>query len=139
MSSQVSRAQVSNDEQAIRQLVDKWFTAAKNSDLATMLSLLADDVIFMVVDKEPFGKEAFAESNRQMRDLQVEAVSDIQEIEVSGDWAWMRSHLKVTFTTQNNEATERSGYVLTVLRKNPDGGWVIARDANLLTAHTRTE
>lgn len=26
-----------------------------------------------------------------------------------------------------------SGYVLTILRKNPDGAWVIARDANLLT------
>jgi ketosteroid isomerase-like protein len=26
----------------------------------------------------------------------------------------------------------RSGYTLAVLRKEPDGAWVIARDANLL-------
>jgi ketosteroid isomerase-like protein len=27
----------------------------------------------------------------------------------------------------------RSGYTLTILRKEPDGRWVLARDANLLT------
>jgi ketosteroid isomerase-like protein len=27
----------------------------------------------------------------------------------------------------------RSGYTLSVLRKNADGQWVLARDANLLT------
>ena len=30
-----------------------------------------------------------------------------------------------------------SGYTLTILRKRPDGAWVIARDANLLKPKTK--
>jgi ketosteroid isomerase-like protein len=32
----------------------------------------------------------------------------------------------------NGKLVVRSGYTLTILRKQPDGNWVIARDANLL-------
>ena len=56
-----------------------------------------------------------------------------KEIKVLGDWAWMRSHLQVSITQPDGKAARRSGYTLTILRKNPDGAWVIARDANLLT------
>ena len=125
--------QKQNDEQAIRQLVDKWLAASKTGDLATVLSLMADDVVFMVPGKEPFGKEAFAEGSREMQDSKIEGTSDIKEIKVLGDWAWMPNHLKVTITHPNGKLVRKSGYVLTVLRKNSDGDWVIGRDANLLT------
>ena len=138
MGSQASKAQESNDERAIRELVDKWLDASGKGDLDTMLGLLADDVIFMVPNKEPFGKEEFAASNEEMKDLHLDAVSDIQEIKILGDWAWMRSHLKVRFTPPKGEAKVHSGYVLTILRKNSDGAWVITRDANLLTPQAKT-
>ena len=125
-----------NDEQAIRQLVDTWLSATSAGDLATVLSLMADDVIFMVPGKEPFGKEAFAANSKEMRGLQIRGASDIQEIKVLGDWAWMRNFLKVTVTQPNGNSTVRSGYTLTIFRKNPDGSWVLARDANLLTPET---
>jgi uncharacterized protein (TIGR02246 family) len=122
-----------NDEQAILQLVDKWLAASKTGDLATVLNLMADDVIFMVPGKEPFGKEAFAARSREMEHHKIEGTSDIKEIKVLGDWAWMRNHLTITITQPDGKLSRRSGYVLTILRKNPDGAWVIARDANLLT------
>lgn len=122
-----------DDEQAIRQLVDNWLAASKTGDLATVLSLMADDVIFMVPGKEPFGKQEFVANSQKMNDVKMEATSDIQEIKVLGDWAWMRSFLKVRFMPPGGSTTVHSGYVLTILRKNPDGAWVIARDANLLT------
>jgi uncharacterized protein (TIGR02246 family) len=138
MGPQTSGAKVSNDEQAIRELVDKWLDASKRGDLSTVLSLMADDVIFMVPGKEPFGKEEFAASNQKMKDLHIEATSDIKEIKILGDWAWMRNHLEVTFTPPNGAATLHSGYTLTILHKNPDGAWVITRDANLLTPQSET-
>jgi len=98
-----------------------------------VLSLMADDVIFMVPGQEPFGKEEFAARNQKMKDVRLAATSDIKEIKVLGDWAWMRNFLKVTFTPPGGSATVRSGYVLSILRKNPNGSWIIARDANLLT------
>jgi len=138
VSSEPSKTQESNDERAIRELVNEWLIASEKGDLDTTLGLLADDVIFMVPNREPFGKEAFAAANQQMKDVQLKAVSDIQEIKVLGDWAWMRNHLQVTFTPSNGEATVHSGYVLTILRKSPAGAWVIARDANLLTPQAKT-
>jgi len=33
-------------------------------------------------------------------------------------------------------AKSRAGYTLTILRKQPDGRWLLARDANLLTVQT---
>ena len=121
-----------NEEQAIRDLVHTWLAASEKGDLTTMLNLLADDVIFMVPGKEPFGKETFAQNYEQLKDTKMETTSDIQEIKILGEWAWMRNFLKVTFTPTGGESTEHSGYILTILRKNSDGRWVIARDANLL-------
>jgi uncharacterized protein (TIGR02246 family) len=138
MSSQASQATESNDEHAIRELVDNWLAASEKGDLATVLTLMADDVIFMVPGKEPFGKEEFAAGNRELKDVHIEAASDIKEIKVLGDWAWMRNHLEVRFTPANGEAMTSAGYVLTILRKNPDGAWVIARDANLLTPQAKS-
>ena len=120
------------DEQAIRDLVESWLNASEEGDLPTVLSLMADDVVFMVPGQKPFGKEAFAASARNMKNVRFESKSDIQELTVMGDWAWMRNHLEVTTTSPNGEQTHRSGYTLTIPRKNLSGNWVIARDANLL-------
>jgi uncharacterized protein (TIGR02246 family) len=124
---------MTNDERAIRDLVERWLAASKAGDTATVVSLMADDVIFMVPGREPFGKEAFAKASKGMEGIQIDSKSDIQEIEVLGDRAWMRNRLRVTVTPPNAAPVVRSGYVLTILRKEGDGRWVILRDANVLT------
>ena len=125
---------MTDDERAIRDLVDTWLAASKAGDLATVLSLMSDDVIFMVPGQEPFGKQAFAAASEGAKDFRIEARSDIQEIQISGDWAYMRSHLEMTVTPPKSAAPiRRSGYTLTILRKARDGRWVITRDANLVT------
>jgi uncharacterized protein (TIGR02246 family) len=124
---------MSNDERAIRNLIATWMTASQADDQAKVLGLMADDVIFMVPGREPFGKEAFAASAREMKGMRIEAKSDVQEVVVNGDWAWCRTHLAVTMTPPSGPAVRRSGYTLSILRKQQDGAWVLARDANLLT------
>jgi len=119
-----------SDERAIRDLVDRWLAASKRGDLATVLSLMEDDVLFMVPGQEPFGREGWSET---MKGLHVEGTSDIQEIKVCGEWAWMRQRLRVTVLPLNGTPSVQSGYSLTILRKKPDGQWVLARDANLMT------
>ncbi|MGN6386174.1 MAG: YybH family protein [Verrucomicrobiota bacterium] len=122
-----------DDEQAIRKLVQNWLAASKNGDLKTILSLMSDDVVFMVPGREPFGKEEFTSNNERMKGVRIEGESNIQEIKVLGDWAWMRNQLKVTITPPGGESSVYSGYVLTILQKQSAGNWVITRDANLLT------
>ena len=121
-----------DDEQAIRESVETWLAASKKGDLSTMLDLLADDVLFIVAGKEPFGKEQFATANQQqMKDVEMDAKIDIKEIEVAGDWAWMRSFLDLTFTREGKTA-RHSGHILTIWQKNSSGRWVIKRDANFV-------
>ena len=125
---------MSDDEQAIRDLVAKWMAATQAGDTATVLGLMTDDVVFMVPGREPFGKEAFAAASRDMQGVRIEGSSDIRELKVLGDWAYLRSYLEVKMMPPGGNSVERSGYTLTILQKQPDGRWLLARDANLLTA-----
>jgi uncharacterized protein (TIGR02246 family) len=124
---------MSDDERAIRTLLETWLAASRAGDLPTVLGLMADDVIFMVPGATPFGKEAFAQASRQMKDVRIDGTSVIEELIVSGDVAWCRTRLVVTMTPPGGTPTRRSGYTLTILRKQRDGSWLLARDANLLT------
>ena len=127
---------MTQDEQAIRELVATWMAASKRGDTETVLSLMADDVLFMVPGREPFGKEEFAAAARGMTDIRIEGTSEIQEIEVNGDRAYLRNRLTITVTPEGGEPLlQRSGYTLSILRKEKDGRWVLIRDANLLAVH----
>jgi uncharacterized protein (TIGR02246 family) len=125
---------MSEDERAIRNLIAIWIAASKSGDTATVLSLMADDVLFLVPGHRPFGKEAFAAASEQMKDMSFEGESEVEEIEICGDRAWCRTHLRVTITPPGQKAERRSGHTLSILRKKPGGQWVLFRDANLLVA-----
>jgi uncharacterized protein (TIGR02246 family) len=124
---------MTDDEYAIRQLVDDWLAATERGDLRAVLKLIDDDAVFVVSGQRPFGKEAFAIAFRQMKDVRVSAKSDIQEIVVHGDLAYMRNYLEITMLPVGDaDPIHRTGNTLTILRKRPTGQWVIVRDANLL-------
>jgi uncharacterized protein (TIGR02246 family) len=124
---------MSPDERAIRDLVDTWMKASRAGDTETVLSLMSDDVVFMVPGREPFGKQTFAANSRSMDGVRLEGTADVRELEVLGGWAWLRNFLEITITPPGGAPVRRSGFTLTILRKEPDGRWVLARDANLVT------
>ena len=124
---------MTEDERAIRDLVAAWMKASEAGDLATVLGLMADDVVFLVPGREPFGKEAFATISQGMKDVRMQGTSDIRELKVLGDWAYLRNHIELTITPPGGTPVRRAGYTLTILRKEADGRWRLARDANLLT------
>jgi uncharacterized protein (TIGR02246 family) len=125
------------DEQEIRQLVATWIDATKSGDTGTVLSLMADDVVFLVTGQPPMiGKAAFAAAmlaqSGQGGRPQFEGKSEIQEIQVLGDWAYMWTKLTVVFTPPSSaRSITRAGNTLTILKKQ-NGQWVLARDANML-------
>ena len=124
---------MTDDERAIRDLVDDWMKATRAGDTATVLSLMSDDVIFMVPGREPFGKQAFAASSQSMKGFRLEGSADIRELKVLGDWAYLRNFIEITVTPPGGAPVRRSGYTLTILRKEPNGKWLQARDANLVS------
>jgi len=123
-----------DDERAIRELVHTWFEASRRGDVDTVLELMTDDVVFMVPGQEPFGKDVFAQASAGMKDAQVEGSFDIRELKVLGDWAWLRNRIALSVTMPGAPAMHRTGYTLTLLRKEADGKWRLFRDANMLAA-----
>jgi len=121
-----------DDERAIRELIDTWLRASKSGDTEKVLSLMTDDVVFMVCGKKPFGKSQFAQGSRALKEADIDSKSEIEELRVLGDWAFCRSHLTVTMTPPGEKRIRRSGYVMTLYQKQPDGRWLLARDTNLL-------
>src|SRR5438128_86335 len=83
-------------------------------------SRLTDDGVFLVPGREPFGKEAFAVASQAMTGLRIEGTSDIRELTVLGDWAYVRSYLEVTMTPAAGKPMRRAGYTLSILRKGMD-------------------
>jgi uncharacterized protein (TIGR02246 family) len=121
---------MTDDERAIRDLVVTWMKASEAGDASTVLRLMADDVIFTVPGREPFGKDAFRAASKAMKNVRVTGTSD--KIKVLGDWAYIRNYIEITITPSGGEAMRRKGYTLSILRKQPDGKWVLWRDANLV-------
>jgi uncharacterized protein (TIGR02246 family) len=93
---------------------------------------MADDVVFLVPGKESFGKQQFAEMSRSMHDVQLSGHQEIKELTISGDWATCISHVAITVTPREGPAFNRSGYTLSIFRRQASGAWVLARDANLM-------
>ena len=124
------------DERAIRQVVETWMTASKSGDVSTIVNLMTDDVTFMVPGEEPFGKEAFAAAAKGIGQMKMEGTSEILELQVLGQWAFIRNRIEIMLTSPDGNKTRRSGYTLTLLRKEADGQWRIARDANLMTTRS---
>jgi uncharacterized protein (TIGR02246 family) len=125
---------MTDDERQIREVVATWMAATSTGDLATVLSLMADDVVFLRAGHPAMiGKAAFAAAaGAQAGSPRFDGTSDIQEIQVLGDWAFMWSKLTVAVTPPTGSSIRLAGPVLSVLRRE-GGRWVLARDANMLT------
>ncbi len=130
------------DEEQIRQLVTTWMAASKSGDVDTVLSLMADDVVFLVPGREPMRKadfEAAARAQANHTAPSFDGTSDIQELQVVGDWAFMWAKLRVIATPPDDSPPiERAGHTLTVFHKQ-DNKWLLARDANLLAPVQRPQ
>jgi uncharacterized protein (TIGR02246 family) len=125
------------DSEEIREVVATWMRATAKGDLETVFSLIAEDAVFLLPDQPPMrGREAFAAALRSaLGQVRIEGKPDIQEIHVAGDYAFCWNQLSLTVTPlQGGPARRRAGPTLSVFRKEPDGRWILFRDANMLKA-----
>lgn len=127
---------MSPDEQAIRNLLARWHAETAAGNVEAVLELMTEDVVFLIAGHEqPLrGRDAFAKGLRQMLQAhRFEGSGEVQDMAISGDLACCWSVLDVCTTPlQGGETQRRRGNVLSVLRKQADGRWQLARDANML-------
>ena len=121
------------DEQAIRDVIATWMRASKQGDNQTVLSLMADDVVFLIAGHPPMrGKAAFASAQPGTSDFEIDGSSEIEEIKVFGDCAYCWTRLAVVITPRaGGTPIKRSGNTLSIFQKR-GGRWLLYRDANML-------
>ena len=127
---------MTSDEQSIRKVVALWHSATAAGDVDTVLGLMAEDVIFLVSGQSPMrGRSSFERGLRKLlTHHRIESMGEIQEIEVSGSLAYCWSVLTVRVAPiAGGSAVVRKGSALSILRKQPNGSWIVVRDANMLT------
>ena len=124
------------DERAIREVHATWIDAVNSGDLVCLLSLMADDVVFLNPGQEPFGRDgfsaAFSAAHQQAR---IDCISALEDVVVGGEIACTLSRDSLSVTPRaGGEAIRLAGDRLTVYRKHPDGRWLLARDAHTLSS-----
>ena len=126
---------MATDEQIIRDVQATWFEATGRGDLPRLMSLMAEDVVFLAPGQPPFGRDAFAtEFSAGLQQHKISCGGELEEVIVVGDAAYTRGRLAVSVTPISGGAVMRlAGYTLSVFRRQPNGHWVLARDANLLS------
>jgi len=83
---------MASDEREIRTVHSIWIDAVNAGDLARLLALVAEDVVFLTPGQAPFGREGFSSNfmaaHQQMR---ICCTSELEEVVVVSEVAYTRS------------------------------------------------
>lgn len=129
------------DERQIREVHSTWIDAVNAGDLARLLTLVTDDVVFLNPGQAPCGRaELSANFSAAQQQARISCVSELEEVVVASEVAYTRSRDALSVTPHDGrEATQLAGHRITVYRKQPDGRWLLARDAHTLSPVERGE
>ena len=124
-----------SDEQEIHEVHSTWIDAVNAGDLVRLLTLMADDVVFINPAQAPFGRDGFSAAfSAAHQRVQIRCISELEEVVVVGEVAYTRSRDALSVTQRaGGEATQLAGHRITVYRKQPDGRWLLARDVHTLS------
>lgn len=124
-----------SDEEKIRDLHSVWIDAINVGDLSHLLTLMAEDVVFLTPGQAPLYREGFSENFLAAHQhSQIHCISEQEEVVVVGEVAYTRSRDTLSVTPRDGgEATQLAGYRITIYRKQSAGHWLLVRDAHTLS------
>jgi uncharacterized protein (TIGR02246 family) len=123
------------DERAILEVQSAWIDAVNDGDLVRLLTLMADDVVFLNPGRAPLGRDGFSAVFPAVhQQARIRCSSELEEVVVVGEVAYTRSRDSLSVTPiAGGKTAQLAGHRITVWRKQPDGRWLLARDANVLS------
>jgi len=105
---------------------------ARNGDLEAYLALYTDDALWMLHDRlEDAGKEQVREYYGWINDYTFDQELTINEINVAGDWAYVRFTADGWILPKPGIGGERERVIsrhFTIASRQADGSWKLARD-----------
>jgi uncharacterized protein (TIGR02246 family) len=127
--------QVGAEEEAIREVHSTWIDSVNAGDLVCLLGLMADDVVFLGPGNQPVDRDGFSPGfSAAHQQSRIHCISELQDVVVVGEVAYTLSRDSLSVTPRaGGEAMQLAGHRMTVYRKEPDGRWLLARDAHTLS------
>jgi uncharacterized protein (TIGR02246 family) len=124
------------DQEQIKELYDNWIESTTVGNLDLAHNCIVDDAIFLVPGAGEMDKKSFAQAaagaNPEDSPFEFDLNSELREVKVFGDHAYMFVESSLVMTPKSGgAATKMAGHSLSVLEKR-DGRWQIFRDANTL-------
>jgi uncharacterized protein (TIGR02246 family) len=126
---------MNSDEQSIRDVHSVWINAVNAGDLATLLTLMSDEAVFLSPGKEPTRCAEFSTNfTTAHQQARIHCSSELEEVVVVGEVAYTRSRDALSVSTRaDQKTTNLRGYRMTVYRKQLSGQWLLARDSHTLS------
>ena len=118
------------DVEAINRVHDDHTTALNAGDATAYVALLAEGAVLMPPNQPAIiGEDAIREYRQTEFDqITLEVTRPSEEVVVAGDWAFVRHTYAGKQTPKaGGEPTEFRGKGITILQRQPDGSWKIAR------------
>ena len=131
----MDRTEVTPDLGAISTVFESWYRALEDGDVDRLISLVTPDVIVKPPGAAPLvGKDVLAQALSAFLKEHSESVDfEVQEVEISGHLAFARILERATIRIRSGEESSTvNGMHLTILRRQPDGEWLIARNISSL-------
>ena len=127
------------DERAVREVHSTWIDAVNAGDLDCLISSMADDVVFLVPGQAPFGRNGFSSNfSAAHQQARIHCISELEDVAVVGEVAYTLSRDSLSVTPRaGGETMQLAGHRITVYRKQPDGRWLLARDAHTLSPEAK--
>src|SRR5436853_5689017 len=110
---------MASDEREIRTVHSIWIDAVNAGDLARLLTLVAEDVVFLTPGQAPFGREGFSSNLRTVhQQMRICCTSELEEVVVVSEVANTRSRDALSVTPRaGGKAAQLPGHRMTVYRK----------------------
>src|SRR5205814_4291506 len=100
------RLQMGSDKRAIREVHTTWIDAVNAGDLVRLLTLMADDVVFLNPGQAPFGRDGFpvvfSAAHQQSR---IRCISELEEVVIVGEVAYTLCRDSLSVTPRSEEHT----------------------------------
>ncbi|MHA2224802.1 MAG: YybH family protein [Candidatus Hodarchaeales archaeon] len=122
---------MSSLEDVIKEIWNKYASSIVARDINSWISLWIDEGIQMPPNAPPnSGKETIQTFTKELMNNNPisKMVINSEEVREAGDWGFSRGNYWFEITPKEEEKVKVNGKFLTILEKQDDGSWKIARD-----------
>jgi len=119
------------EEESVRRALAAFIEAVNRGDYEAVVGMITDDAVFWTANAPALsGKAALRAAYAGLAAYRVHQEFEIEELQVGGDWAFVRGYEDFTLDPKDGEGARleiRRRRAISILRRQPDETWKTAR------------